>query len=108
MKNRESSSNFFVKFESKNFFVAKEKIDQRLAGGQKNSFHTFLKKCANPGLLLSNFCPFLITISIIQIEKSVDGVLGIQTCGCMMMVGAGKTPELWQPPTHFILKLFRT
>ena len=34
------------------------------------------------------FRPFLITISIIQIEKSKDGVLGTQTAGCMM-VGAG-------------------
>ena len=31
------------------------------------------KKCANPGLFLF--------ISIIQIEKSVDGVLGIRTAG---------------------------
>ena len=41
---------------------------------------------------------FLDTISIIQIEKSVDGVLGIQTQGCRM-VGADKTTELWRPPT---------
>ena len=40
---------------------------------------------------------FLITISIIQIEKSVDGVLGIQTLG-RRMVGADKTTELWRPP----------
>ena len=31
--------------------------------------------------LFVNFCPFPITISILQIEKSVDGVLGIQTDG---------------------------
>ena len=41
---------------------------------------------------------FLDTISIIQIEKSVDGVLGIQTWGCRM-VGADETTELWRPPT---------
>ena len=35
------------------------------------------KKWANPGLFLLNFVLFLITISIIQIEISVDGVLGI-------------------------------
>ena len=34
---------------------------------------------------------------IIQIEKSVDGVLGIQTQG-RRMVGADKTMELWRPP----------
>ena len=38
---------------------------------------------------------FLDTISIIQIEKSVDGVLGNQTWGCRM-VGADKTTELWR------------
>ena len=40
------------------------------------------------------FCYFLDTISIIQIEKSIDGVLGIQTWG-RRMVGADKTTELW-------------
>ena len=39
---------------------------------------------------------FLDTISIIQIEKSVDGVLGIQTRG-RRMVGADKITELWWP-----------
>ena len=39
---------------------------------------------------------FLDTISIIQIEKSIDGMLGIQTRGCRM-VGADKTTELWRP-----------
>ena len=32
-----------------------------------------------------------------QIEKSLDGVLGIQTRG-WMMVGADDTTELWRPP----------
>ena len=40
---------------------------------------------------------FLDTISIIQIEKSVDGVLGIRTQG-HRMVGADKTMEPWRPP----------
>ena len=35
------------------------------------------------------FCSFPITISIIQIEKSIVGVLGIRTRGCRM-VGADK------------------
>ena len=38
-----------------------------------------------------------ITISIIQIEKSVDGVLGIRTQG-RRMVGEDKTTELWRHP----------
>ena len=38
-----------------------------------------------------------ITISIIQIEKSIDGVLGIRTRGCRM-VGEDETTELWRPP----------
>ena len=46
--------------------------------------------------LLVYFCYFLDTISIVQIEKSVDGVLGIQTRGCRM-VGADKTTVLWRP-----------
>ena len=36
------------------------------------------------------FRPFLISTSIIQIEKSADGVLGIWT-QCRKMVGADKT-----------------
>ena len=43
------------------------------------------------------FRPFIITISIVQNEKSVDGVLGIQTRGCTIEV-ADKIMELWQPP----------
>ena len=57
----------------------------------------FLKKWANPGLFFVYFHSFLVTISI-QIEKSVDGVLGIQTQG-RRMVGADETTELWRP--HF-------
>ena len=45
------------------------------------------------------FCHFLDTISIIQIEKSVDGVLGIQTRG-RRMVGADETMEVWRPPNY--------
>ena len=41
------------------------------------------------------FSSFLITISI-QIEKSIDGVLGIRTRG-RRMVGADETTELWRP-----------
>ena len=44
---------------------------------------------------------FLKTISIIQIEKSVDGVLEIRTLG-RRMVGADKTMEKWQPPLFLI------
>ena len=43
------------------------------------------------------FRSFLITISI-QIEKSIESVLGIRTQG-RRMVGADETMELWQPPT---------
>ena len=43
------------------------------------------------------FCFFLVTISI-QIEKSVDGVLGIRTRGRRMVI-ADETTELWRPPT---------
>ena len=57
-------------------------------------------KWANPGFFVY-FHYFLDTITIIQIEKSIDGVLGIQTRG-RRMVGADETMELWWPPkqTH--------
>ena len=51
---------------------------------------------ANPGLFLVYFRSFLVTISI-QIEKSIDGVLGIRTRG-HRMVGTDETTELWRPP----------
>ena len=57
----------------------------------------FLKVWANPGLFFVYFCPFIIptsiTISITQIEKSIDGVHGIRTQGCRMVV-ADETREL--------------
>ena len=40
--------------------------------------------------------PTSITISIIQILKSVDGVPGIQTLD-RRIVGADETKELWRP-----------
>ena len=51
------------------------------------------------GPIPASFClfsSFLISISIIQIEKSLDGVLWIRT-HCRRLVGADKTTELWQP-----------
>ena len=44
----------------------------------------------------------LITISIIQIEKSIDGVLGIRSWG-RRMVGKDETTELWRhPPKKYL------
>ena len=54
--------------------------------------HTFLKNGPIPASFCL-FCSFIVTISI-QNEKSVDGVLGIQTWG-HSMVGADETTELW-------------
>ena len=48
---------------------------------------------------------FLDTISIIQIEKSLDNVLGIRTRG-RRMVGADETMELWQPQNTTVLSQF--
>ena len=58
----------------------------------------FFKIWANPASFVY-FRSFLIpiTISIIQIEKSVDGVLGIRTWG-RTMVGEDETTELWRHP----------
>ena len=69
----------------------------RMSGGA-----LFFKKWANPGLFLFIFCSFLLTISKIQIEKSVNCVLGIRTRGCSM-VGTDETTELWRPPGGALL-----
>ena len=55
----------------------------------------FFFKWPNPGLFFVYFHSFLVTISI-QIEKSIDGVLGIRTQG-RIMVGVDETTELWRP-----------
>ena len=52
--------------------------------------------------LFVHFRPFLITISLVQIEKSIDGVLGIRTCG-RGMVGADDTISFFR---HGILGTF--
>ena len=52
----------------------------------------FSKNWPNPASFVY-FRPLLITISVIQIEKSIDGVLGIQSRSCRM-VGADYTTEL--------------
>ena len=44
------------------------------------------------------FRPFHITNQL-QIDKSIDGVLGIRTWG-RRMEGADETTELWRPPTY--------
>ena len=46
------------------------------------------------------FCPFLITISKIQIEKNVAGLLGIRT---RRMVGADDTTELYVNSSLYLL-----
>ena len=50
-----------------------------------------------PGPLVCLISYFLITISIIQIEKSIDGVLGIQAGG-RKLASADDTTELRRPP----------
>ena len=62
----------------------------------------FFKKMGQCWPPLVYFRYFLDTISIIQIEKSVDGVLGIRTQG-HRMVGTDKTTELWQPLCYYML-----
>ena len=56
--------------------------------------------------LLVYFRPFLVTIWKIRIEKSLEGVLGIQTRG-HRMVGTYKTTELWWPPWNFFFLLLQ-
>ena len=50
---------------------------------------------------------FLDTISMIQIEKNVDGVLGIRT-RCRRMVGADETTDLRRPPKQYSFNIWRT
>ena len=69
---------------------------------------TFLKnKWPNPGLFTVHFRPFLIpiTISTIQMEKSIDDVPGIQTW-VRRMVGADETTEPCLHLVTFALKIF--
>ena len=68
---------------------------------QSDSF--FLKKMGQSRPLFVYFRYFLETISLIQIEKSVDGVLGNRTRG-HRMVGADETTELWRIKPHLLLK----
>ena len=49
------------------------------------------------------FLPFHITNQL-QIDKSIDGVLGIQTRG-RRMEGADETTELWRPPLFYLFGL---
>ena len=60
--------------------------------------NVFFKKMDQSRPLFVYFRPFLITISI-QIEKSVDGVLGIRIRG-RNKVDADETMELWRPPMN--------
>ena len=50
------------------------------------------------------FCSFFITMSIIQIERNIDGVFGIQTQG-RRMVGTDETRQLWRLPDYTLLFL---
>ena len=67
---------------------------------------TYLDIFLKNGPILASFFvyfrPLPITILIIQSEKSMDGVLGIQTLG-RRMLGADDNTELWRPPNLDIL-----
>ena len=58
---------------------------------------TSLLKTGPIPALFVYFRPFLITISIMQIEESIDGGLGTRARG-RRMVGANETTELWWAP----------
>ena len=67
--------------------------------GYKENIRQINKNGSIPASAVVHFRSFLVTISIIQIEKSVDCVLGIWTQG-RSMVGRDETTELWRPPIH--------
>ena len=73
-----------------NFMIICKQVASPFLG--KKPFNLFIKMGQSRPLFVY-FRPFHITISIIQIEKSLDGVLGIQTCGRGMVV-ADETTEL--------------
>ena len=62
----------------------------------------FFLKMGQPRPLFVYSRHFLVTISVIQTEKSIDGMLGIRTRG-RRMVGADVTTELWRPPRSLFL-----
>ena len=64
----------------------------------------FFFKMGQSQSLFAYFRLFLVTISIIHIAKSVDGVLGIQTRGCRMG-GADKTTEFLNRVCHLQLSV---
>ena len=72
-------------------------IIHKLIRTREGNSRSFFKKIVQSRPLFNYFRPFLITISIVQIGKSIDGVLGTQTCS-RMMVGIDDTTELWRPP----------
>ena len=57
---------------------------------------SFFKNMGQSRPIFVYFRSFLIIIST-QIEKSIDGELGIRTRG-RRMLGADETTELWRPP----------
>ena len=61
---------------------------------------TFFLKMANRSLFFRLFASFQHVTIQIQIEKSVDGVLGIWTQGSRME-GANESTELWRHPKEF-------
>ena len=66
---------------------------KQVIGTLLNKF--FFKKIGQSRPFFVYFRSFLVTISI-KIEKSLDGVHGIQNWG-RRMVGADETTELWRP-----------
>ena len=80
-------------------FFASVNRDNLMRKTLQLSLPFFFFKMGQSRPLFVYFRYFFITISIIQIEKSIDGVLGIRTRG-RKMVGADETTELWRPH-HF-------
>ena len=87
-------------FSTKRLAQDKAMAIELLASGVRSILHIllylffFLMGQSRPFFVY--FHSFPVTIST-QIEKSIDGVLGIRTRG-RRMVGADETTELWRPP----------
>ena len=89
---------------SKNYENGIERNSTQAETSHSYYFLLFFLKMGQSRPLFVYFCAFLITISIIPIEKSLTGVLGIRT-HCCMMVDTDDTTELRRPPSTFIVSL---
>ena len=85
--------------------IVRPNMGRLVAPSPFSCVNVFFIKIGRSRPLFVHFGPFLITISIIQIEKSFDGVLGIRTHG-HRMEDTDETIKVWRPPWMFGRTIF--